>query len=115
MTQQYDKPRSALFTNRNKTEENHPDYRGDMELDRATVEHMMRQLDNGAKFAKAEISGWKRQGQNAGPYLSLSIKPPYEKPNQNGAPQQNNQNSAGAENRPKPMPTSGNNGDTIPF
>lgn len=115
MTQQYDKPRSALFVNRNKTEEKHPDYKGDIELTREVVEDMLAQLNSGARFAKAEISGWKRQGQNAGTYLSLSIKKLFKKDGAQRPPQ----NPAVAENRaqtvpPQPTPPS-NTGDEIPF
>jgi hypothetical protein len=47
-----------LFQNDRKKEKNHPDYKGEIDVD-------------GKKYW---LSGWKKQGAK-GPFLSLSIKP----------------------------------------
>ena len=97
----YDKPRGALFKNNNKEKENHPDYRGNLELDKDLIREAVEQVNNGAKFAKIEIAGWNKVGQNAGDFISVVASKPYVKPDT--APQS------------APQPTPQINDDKIPF
>jgi hypothetical protein len=53
----------TLFKNDKKTQPNHPDYRGEGNI-------------NGHKF---EISAWIKEGKR-GKFMSLAFKPPYRKP-----------------------------------
>ena len=52
----------ALFRNRDKKEERHPDYKGDVTID-------------GKKWA---LAGWLKDGKN-GKYLSLAVSEPRER------------------------------------
>ena len=76
----YDKPRGALFVNNKKEKETHPDHRGNIELDKDMVKSAVEQINGGAKFAKLELVGWNKTGQNAGAYISLQANKPYVKP-----------------------------------
>ena len=37
-------------------------------------------MNNGAQFAKLEVAGWNKVGQNAGDFISLVANKPYVKP-----------------------------------
>ena len=74
------KPRGALFQNLKKEKETHPDYRGNIELDKETIKAAVEQVNNGAQFAKLEVAGWNKVGQNAGDFISLVASKPYVKP-----------------------------------
>ncbi len=53
----------ALFKNKYKRQENHPDYRGP-----CTV--------NGVEM---EMSAWLRESKDGGKYMSIAFQPPYKK------------------------------------
>jgi uncharacterized protein (DUF736 family) len=49
----------ALFKNKDKRQDNHPDYRGDVMIEGQTY----------------EVAGWIKTSEKAGTYMSLSLKP----------------------------------------
>lgn len=73
------KPNSgSLWTNSYKKQDNHPDMRGDVYLDRSLLRRL---LDNTSDdLIKVSISSWSRTTNNGRDYMSLSISEPYEKP-----------------------------------
>ena len=74
---QYEKPRGALFFNNRKVQgTNQPDYKGRVEFDAELVRNLAEQINGGEKFAKAEISGWAKQSEKAGDFISLSASKP---------------------------------------
>jgi hypothetical protein len=70
------KSNGALFVNDKKPNPNAPDYRGDFKITQELLDALADSLSRG--FDKVQLAGWKKQGQR-GPYLSLSVSPPYEK------------------------------------
>ena len=65
-----DKDRGALFTNDKKEQDNHPDYKGSLNV-------------NGVDYW---ISGWKKKSKAGQTFLSLSVRP-----KQDAAPRQSSQ------------------------
>ncbi|TXH52881.1 MAG: DUF736 domain-containing protein [Desulfurellales bacterium] len=61
-----DSNRGALFNNKRKEKDTHPDFTGKGNY-------------AGTDF---EVSGWKKKDRNGNPYISLSFKEPYRKPEQ---------------------------------
>ena len=111
MTEEY-KPRGALFVNRKRNPEtNQPHYNGDLEVDKEILADLNAQAATGISRPKMRLSGWSKEGANAGKYISIGPSVMEEKPNQ--APQ----NSANAENRarPTPPPAPPESNDEIPF
>lgn len=56
--------RGVIFRNKKKTDNKHPDYRGEIDV-------------NGERY---EISLWENDDKNGGKYFSASISEPYRKP-----------------------------------
>jgi hypothetical protein len=111
MTEEY-KPRGALFVNRKRNPEtNQPHYNGDLEIDKEILADLNAQAATGISRPKIRLSGWSKEGVNAGKYISIGPSIMEEKPKQ--APQ----NSANAENRarPTPPPAPQESNDEIPF
>lgn len=71
-------PRGALFRNKNKTSDKHPDLRGDLEISREVLQELVNRSKEG-KELKMEVSAWKKHSDKAGPWLSLAASKPYEK------------------------------------
>ena len=59
----------ALFKNKDKQEEKHPDYRGNAEI---TCPHCSKEF-------KKDIGSWLKPMKDGGKFLSLSFKEPYVK------------------------------------
>jgi uncharacterized protein (DUF736 family) len=72
------KGNGALFQNKNRASDKHPEYTGSFELTKELVDAICHAFDHGQ--TKMQLAGWKKQSERAGTYLSLSISPPYEKP-----------------------------------
>ena len=69
------KPNSGtLWPNDRKTSPNHPDFRGDVHMDRTFLQDMIDKSDGG--LIKLQVSGWEKliAGKNC---LSLSVSAPY--------------------------------------
>lgn len=72
------KPNSgAMFTNENKTNENQPDWRGDVYLDKTFVIEQAHKA-NGS-LVKISISAWAKTAKSGKEYLSLSASEPWVK------------------------------------
>jgi uncharacterized protein (DUF736 family) len=67
----------ALFQNKDKKQDNHPDYRGDFKLTQELLDEIA--VAFGTGHDKVQIAGWKKKDRNGNPYLSLTISPPYRK------------------------------------
>ena len=65
----------ALFVNDKKGNPSAPDYQGDFKLTQEFLAALTAALGD-APDCKVKLAGWKKQGQK-GPYLSLSIQPPF--------------------------------------
>ena len=90
------KSTGALFKNDKKGGDNHPDYRGDFKLTKELLDDLCAAFDRGAD--KVQLAGWKKEGRN-GPYLSLAVSPPYEKPQE----QQTQRPTPRPQSRPDPL------------
>ena len=51
----------------------HPDYTGDLELDRECMNHLISQFNSGVGYPKVTLAGWKRTVKKNGDVF-LSIK-----------------------------------------
>ena len=80
MAQQYEaRPNTGvLFTNDSKKAENHPDFRGSVDIDRNLLIDLLKKHQEGP--IKVSIAAWKKVAQSGNPFLSLSASEPYEKP-----------------------------------
>lgn len=72
------KPNSgALFTNDQKKSENHPDWRGDIHVDKT---FLIEQMDKSSgALVKLSISAWSKTAKSGKDYLSLSVSEPWVK------------------------------------
>ena len=68
------KATGALFTNDKRGNDKAPDYRGDFKLTQELLDALA--VAFGTGHDKVQLAGWKKQGQK-GPYLSLSVQPPF--------------------------------------
>lgn len=64
--------RGNIWTNRQKRKENHPDYRGEIEIDLLTLKELVDKAKAGQP-AKIEIALWTRSSEKAGTYHRASI------------------------------------------
>lgn len=64
----------ALFTNERKQKDNHPDFRGNIEIPEALLRQMV-ELRQKGQLPILEIAGWKREGKEPPhrKYLGLSL------------------------------------------
>lgn len=69
------KTTGALFVNDKQGNPSRPDYQGNFKLTPEFLAAITAALGDGTEV-KIRLSGWKKQGQQ-GPYLSLSIQPPF--------------------------------------
>ena len=74
-----DKDGGALFANTRKTQQNAPDYRGELRLNAETVASIKEQLERGVQNPAIEIAGWKKTSNSGTVYISMSGKKPYVK------------------------------------
>ena len=64
----------ALFPNREKTAQNHPDFRGNIELTKEQLDRLY-EMGRAGIPVKLQVSGWKRKAKESGmPYLSLETE-----------------------------------------
>jgi len=66
----------ALFPNIKKTD-NHPDFRGDVHLDKAFLENLI--TKSKGNLIKVQIAAWKKESSAGKKYMSLSASEPYVK------------------------------------
>jgi hypothetical protein len=81
------KTTGALFITDKQGNANRPDYNGDFKLTQEFLAALVDALGD-QPDCKVKLAGWKKQGQK-GPYLSLSIQPPFRSDGQSrptGAP-----------------------------
>lgn len=70
----YPKGSGALFTNSDKTSENHPDFRGNIELTGDQIRKLIEMAKAGLE-PKLQVAGWWRQAKQSGQtYMSLSTE-----------------------------------------
>ena len=66
-------PSGILWPNRNKLNDRHPDYTGEIEFTNEVVENLYQQMQQGA-VPKASLAGWKRESKAGNKFMSLSAK-----------------------------------------
>jgi hypothetical protein len=66
----------ALFPNKNKKSEAHPNVRGTVKIERSLLKELMNETDN--ELIEIEISGWTKEFKD-GKFLSLKVSKPYKK------------------------------------
>ena len=86
MESRFQGPNGTLFGNKNKKMEKHPDYTGDLELDRDCMNHLINQFNSGVDYPKVTLAGWKRTVKKSGDvFLSIKASVPMARTN-NPAP-----------------------------
>jgi hypothetical protein len=76
----------ALFPNKNKNSDAHPNVRGNVKIERGLLKELMAESDG--ELIEIEISGWTKEFKG-GKFLSLKVAKPYKK---NAAPAQDDDN-----------------------
>jgi hypothetical protein len=66
----------ALFPNKNKKSEAHPNVRGNVKIERSLLKELMSESDN--ELIEIEISGWTKTFKD-GKFLSLKVAKPFKK------------------------------------
>ncbi len=66
----------ALFSNKNKTSDAHPNVRGNIKIERGLLKELMAESDG--ELIEIEISGWTKEFKG-GKFLSLKAAKPYKK------------------------------------
>jgi len=74
----------ALFKNERRQSNNSPLLTGTIDLDRALVTHLYRQLESG-KRARISLGGWKNKSKTGKSYFTIKATPQY-KPRNSGLP-----------------------------
>lgn len=63
----------AIFPNREKASQNHPDYTGDLELDMDTLRQLVADVNAGMP-ARLRLAGWLNDMKNGGKYLRIKAE-----------------------------------------
>lgn len=79
------KTTGALFITDKQGNTNRPDYNGDFKLTQEFLAALTAALGD-SPDCKVKLAGWKKQGQK-GPYLSLSVQPPFRRDDTTAEPQ----------------------------
>ena len=66
----------ALFPNKNKTSDAHPNVRGNVKVERGLLKELMAESDG--ELIELEISGWTKEFKG-GKFLSLKVAKPYKR------------------------------------
>lgn len=66
----------ALFPNKNKKSDAHPNVRGTVKVERSLLKELMAESDN--ELIEIEISGWTKTFKD-GKFLSLKVAKPFKK------------------------------------
>lgn len=66
----------ALFPNKNKTSDAHPNVRGNVKIERSLLKELM--LESDGELIEIEISGWTKEFKG-GKFLSLKVAKPYKR------------------------------------
>ena len=77
-------PGGVLFHQDKKTNPKAPDYTGNLEISRDTLNHLV-DMAKKEQPLKMQLSGWKKPTKNGGTFLSLVAAKPYEKSNSGGS------------------------------
>lgn len=67
----------AFFKNGFKERDNHPDYKGDVYLEKGLLDLLVREHTNNAGLVRISLSGWKAQTKEGQTYLSIKASEPY--------------------------------------
>ena len=73
-------PSGRLFANNRKSSPNAPDVKGDLEISREVLDHLIDCYENGQPI-KMDIAGWKKAMKKGGTFYSLSASIPWMKNN----------------------------------
>lgn len=66
----------ALFPNKFKKSDAHPNVRGTIKIERSLLKELMSEADG--ELIEVELSGWTKEGRD-GKFLSLKVGKPYRK------------------------------------
>jgi hypothetical protein len=75
----------ALFINKRKQKENHPDQRGEITLSKELLRELVEMAKSG-KEPKVAVAGWNKMSKAGNPYISLSVQPFVEYDKSKAAP-----------------------------
>lgn len=67
----------SLFRNTFKKQDNQPDYRGDLFLEKGLLDLLVRDHTTPSGLVRISVSGWKAQTKEGQTYLSLKGSEPY--------------------------------------
>ena len=68
----------AIFRNRDKSNDQAPDWRGDVELDTELLKALIASAKNRQPI-KLSIAGWEKEGNKAGTFISVKLEIPRAK------------------------------------
>jgi uncharacterized protein (DUF736 family) len=66
----------VLFSNERRTSDKMPNFKGEVELDEASVNYLLAQLKLG-ELAKLELAGWTKTSSKGTQFISLRASTPY--------------------------------------
>jgi hypothetical protein len=78
-------PGGVLFHQDKKRSPKAPDYTGNLEISRETLNHLIAMAKKDEPL-KMQLSGWRKRSKNGGTFLSLVAAKPYEKSESHGSP-----------------------------
>jgi len=78
-------PGGVLFQQDKKRSPKAPDYTGNLEISRETLNHLIAMAKKNEPL-KMQLSGWIKPTRTGGTFISLSASKPYEKPESSGSP-----------------------------
>ena len=74
----------ALWVNKYKNKDTHPDYKGSVTLSKDMLKMLVERAKAG-KDIKLDIGAWKKGGSDKAPVLSMKFDKPYEKEVENNS------------------------------
>jgi hypothetical protein len=108
-------PGGVLFQNRRKTQQNHPDMTGSLEISGDLLTELVNAANNGQPI-KMDISAWTKSDKNGNKFLSLTARKPFVPQQQaSGGGWGNRQQAQPAQQRPQQHQNLPPIEDEIPF
>jgi hypothetical protein len=85
-------PGGILFFQDKKKNPKMPDYKGNLEISRETLNHLVVMAKKNEPL-KMDLSGWMKPTKNGGTFISLVAAKPYEKSDSYGSPSRDDDDS----------------------